>query len=65
MIGDQVFITASYGAGGALVSITPEFKQELVWKTEELGSHFSTVFQRDGYLYGFDGRHAQRATDLS
>ena len=61
VIGEQVFVTASYGAGGALLTITPDFKQELAWKTTELGSHFSTVFQRGGYLYGFDGRHTQNA----
>jgi outer membrane protein assembly factor BamB len=61
VIGDQVFITASYGTGGALVDITPEFKGNLAWKTMELGAHVTTSIYRDGYLYGIDGRHPEQA----
>ncbi len=61
VVGDQVFVTASYGAGGALVNITPEMKAEQAWSNGLFGVHFSTVMQRDGFLYGFDGRHTQNA----
>lgn len=57
VVGDQVFISASYGTGGALVRVTSDFEHELVWKTNQLGSHFSTPIHRDGFLYGFDGRN--------
>jgi outer membrane protein assembly factor BamB len=57
VVGERVFISASYRTGGALIRITPDFREELVWKTSQLGTHFSTAIHRDGFLYGFDGRH--------
>ena len=54
---NQVFITASYRAGGALVRIQPDFTHDVAWTTQEFGLHYNTPIHRDGYLYGFDGRN--------
>ncbi len=60
VIGDQVFITASYGAGAALLRVAGA-KPETVWSGDDiLSSHFSPVVHERGFLYGFDGRQEQR-----
>jgi outer membrane protein assembly factor BamB len=61
LIGNQVFITASYGTGGALLDISPEFKATQAWKTTELGAHITTSILHDGQIYGIDGRHPEQA----
>ena len=57
IFGNNVFISASYKTGGAMLEITPDFKAKLAWTSPEFGMHFNTPIQRDGYLYGFDGRN--------
>ncbi len=54
---DQVFVTASYRTGGALVTVRPDFTHEVAWTTREFAAHFNTPIHRGGYLYGFDGRN--------
>ena len=54
---DQVFISASYRRGGALVEVRPDFTHRLAWTTQEFALHYNTPIHRDGYLYGFDGRN--------
>ena len=54
---NQVFISASYRAGGALLEVRPDFTHEVVWTTQGFALHFNTAIHRDGYLYGFDGRN--------
>ncbi|MEW5977793.1 MAG: PQQ-binding-like beta-propeller repeat protein [Acidobacteriota bacterium] len=55
--GNQVFISASYRTGGALLEFLPDFSHKLIWTTQQLGTHWNTAIHRDGYLYGFDGRN--------
>ena len=62
VIGNQVFISASYKTGGALLEITPDFKPKLLWTTPEFGLHFNTPIHQNGYLYGFDGRNEPDAS---
>lgn len=57
VIGNQVFITASYKTGGALLNINPDLTHSLAWNTDDLGAHFGTPIEKNGYLYGFDGRN--------
>ncbi len=52
--GDHIFITSGYRSGGALLKLTDEGLEE-IWQNRALGSQFSSVILRDGYLYGFDG----------
>jgi outer membrane protein assembly factor BamB len=60
VIGDHVFISASYGAGAALLRVAGP-KPEVVWSGDDiLSSHYSPVVQHRGFLYGFDGRQEQR-----
>ncbi|HLX64859.1 MAG TPA: PQQ-binding-like beta-propeller repeat protein [Planctomycetota bacterium] len=60
-IGNDVFISATYQTGGALLHVTPDFKPEVLWKTDDFGIHFMTAIFEGGYLYGFDGRHDQNS----
>jgi len=61
VIGNQVFISATYQTGGVLLNILPGIKPEVAWKSDEFGIHFMTAVHKDGYLYGFDGRHDQNS----
>jgi outer membrane protein assembly factor BamB len=60
--GDQVFISASYRAGGALLDILPNGKHRVAWTSPEIGTHFNTAVHKDGYLYAFDGRNEPDAS---
>jgi outer membrane protein assembly factor BamB len=55
VIGHDVFVTSSYGVGGALISAGADGTYKPKWTTKGLGSHWATPIHRDGYLYGFDG----------
>ena len=71
VVGDRVFVTESYGPGGALLQVRPG-GYEVVWKDqprkESLASHWSTAVHHDGVLYGSSGQsrgNAElRAVDL-
>ena len=54
---NQVFISASYRTGGALVEVRPDFTHRVAWTTQEFALHYNTPIHRDGHLYGFDGRN--------
>ena len=57
--GNQVFISASYGTGAALLEVNgSEYKK--VWANDDsMSNHYSTCVLRDGYLYGFHGRQEE------
>ncbi len=56
VIGDRLFLTASYGTGAVLLRVGKDGTEE-VWKGDEsLSSHYNTPIHKDGYLYGIDGR---------
>jgi outer membrane protein assembly factor BamB len=56
VIDDQVFISATYGTGAALLRITDSGPQTLWSGDNILSNHYSTSVYHDGFLYGFDGR---------
>jgi outer membrane protein assembly factor BamB len=64
--GNQVFLTESYGAGCALVTIENNMP-ELVWSSPTrrrdtgLCCHWNTPILIDGHLYGCSGRHQNEA----
>lgn len=60
--GNQVFISASYKTGGALLNVSPDMKQSVAWTSQEIGTHFNTAVAKDGYLYAFDGRNEPDAS---
>jgi outer membrane protein assembly factor BamB len=55
VIGDHVFVTASYGIGGVLAKVSPSAANK-VWTTTDLSSQYPTPIHRNGYLYGINGR---------
>ncbi len=56
VIGDMIFLSASYGTGAVLLRAGKEGVEE-VWKGDQsLSCHFNTPVHKDGYLYGLDGR---------
>lgn len=61
IIGDQVFVTESYGSGGELIAIDPAFKARSVWIAEKFGCYFMTPIVLEGCLYGFDGQQPGNA----
>jgi len=60
--GNQVFISASYKTGGALLNLLPDGKFNVAWTSQEIGTHFNTAVYKDGYLYAFDGRNEPDAS---
>lgn len=56
VIGADVFISASYGTGAALLRFK-ESGPEPIWSGDDiLSNHYATSVYHDGFLYGFDGR---------
>ena len=62
VVGNQVFISASYKAGSALVNVDDEFQASPAWTTKKVGTHWNTAVYRDGHLYAFDGRNEPDAS---
>jgi outer membrane protein assembly factor BamB len=59
VIGDLIFLSASYNAGAILLQIKKD-KPEKIWSGDDiLSNHYATSVYHDGYLYGFDGRQEQ------
>jgi outer membrane protein assembly factor BamB len=59
VIGNQVFISASYGTGAALLEVNgSEYKK--IWANDDsMSNHYSTCVYHDGFLYGFHGRQEE------
>jgi len=56
-INNQVFVSASYRTGSALLDVQPNGKSKVAWTTSEFGLHWNTAIHQQGFLYGFDGRN--------
>ena len=53
----QIFLSASYGKGSALLELTPDgerFTASIVWETNRMKNKFSSSVLVDGYIYGLD-----------
>lgn len=65
-IGDEVFISETYGPGSSLLKVGPG-ECEVVWTDEDRGrdksmqTHWNTCIHHEGYLYGSSGRHEYNA----
>jgi outer membrane protein assembly factor BamB len=58
--GKRIFISASYGAGAALLRADAS-RAEVIWRGDDiLSNHYATSVERGGFLFGFDGRQEQR-----
>jgi outer membrane protein assembly factor BamB len=55
VIGNQIFISECYGAGGALLNVAADLTASPAWTNPTFGTHFMTAIPKDGYLYGIDG----------
>jgi outer membrane protein assembly factor BamB len=66
VVGDQVFISETYGPGSALVKAKPG-GYEVVWTDADkrtrksMQAHWNTPIYHEGYLYGCSGRHDHNA----
>jgi outer membrane protein assembly factor BamB len=61
VVGDSVFLSASYGTGAVLLKIAADAKPQAGWSGDEsLSNHYATSVHYDGFLYGFDGRQEER-----
>ncbi len=58
--GKRILISASYGAGAALLR-ADDARAEAIWRGDDiLSNHYATSVGRGGLLFGFDGRQEQR-----
>jgi outer membrane protein assembly factor BamB len=56
VIGDTIFVSASYGTGAAAFRVQGHQLVELWSGDEMLSNHYATSVHANGYLYGFHGR---------
>ena len=61
VIGNRVFVTESYGSGGEMIEIAPDFSAKSAWKADKFGAYFMTPVVKDGVIYGFDGQSPRLA----
>ncbi|MDX1968090.1 MAG: PQQ-binding-like beta-propeller repeat protein [Planctomycetaceae bacterium] len=63
VIGDQIFLSAAYETGSALLKVNPDNQSFQVVKRDKRGmsTHWSTPIALDGHVYGFSGRHEPEA----
>lgn len=66
VVDDLVFISETYGPGGALLRVKPG-AAEVVWSDADrprdkvMQTHWNTPIYHEGYLYASSGRHTQNA----
>jgi outer membrane protein assembly factor BamB len=56
VVDDLVFISASYGAGAAVLSLAGPQPEKLWSSADVLSNHYATSVYHKGFLYGIDGR---------
>ena len=56
LIGDLLFVSASYGAGAGVFQIDGANAKKLWASDDALSNHYATSVYHDGYLYGYHGR---------
>ena len=56
VVGNLVFLSASYGTGATLLQIDGTSAKQLWASDEALSNHYATSVYRDGYMYGYHGR---------
>lgn len=62
VLNNQVYISATYELGAAMLNVTQNNAFEVQWKNREFDMHWNQVFHKDGYLYGFAGRNEPDAS---
>ena len=56
VLGDRVFISASYGTGAALLRVEGGTLAEEWSGDDRMTNHYATAVEHDGVLYGYHGR---------
>ncbi|HEV2984117.1 MAG TPA: PQQ-binding-like beta-propeller repeat protein [Vicinamibacterales bacterium] len=56
IVGDRIFISASYETGAALLRVQGNTLAEIWSQDEAMSNHYATSVARNGILYGFHGR---------
>lgn len=68
VIGNQIFVSASYSTGAALIEISGSNVKKLWSSDDALSNHYASSVFQDGYLYGYHGRQEEgpflRAVEL-
>jgi outer membrane protein assembly factor BamB len=64
VVGDLLFVTASYNTGALLVRCKKDGLEQLWTSDRVLSSQYATPIVHDGYLYGCDGRSDAGAVAL-
>lgn len=64
VVGDEVFLSAAYDVGAALLKVHEDGRSfDTVWQEEPaMQNHWSTSIEHQGYVYGFSGRHEPGST---
>ena len=69
IVGDRVFLSASYGTGAILLQHTDDGYREVWANDDTLSNHYATSIHHQGILYGYHGRQeygpALRAIDAA
>lgn len=69
VIGNQVFVSATYRTGAALLNLLADGSHSVAWTSPEFDLHWTIPIHRGGYLYAFAGRNepdaALMAVDLA
>ena len=61
VVGDRVFVSEAYTAGGLCVEIAKDFSAKVAWRAPKFGTYLMTAVAQDGCLFGFAGQHQQNA----
>ena len=56
ILGDQIFISATYETGAALLRVKDDALSEIWSSDEAMSNHYATSVVLNGFLYGFHGR---------
>jgi outer membrane protein assembly factor BamB len=69
VIGDTIFVSATYETGAALLRVQGTELHELWSSDEAMSNHYATAVYSNGYLFGFHGRQefnpSLRAVELA
>jgi outer membrane protein assembly factor BamB len=64
LLGDRLFLTASYGVGAVFAKLGPKSAEELWASDDVLSSQYTTPIADSGVLFGVDGRQDVGAATL-
>ncbi len=58
ILGNRVFISASYDTGASLLELTGNDKPKVIWSNDDsMSNQYATSVHTNGFLYGLHGRH--------